>query len=55
MKLETSKANSNGKLPYGAISNIVACKAATLSDLANKTYGPVPFAEAKSGKKGIFH
>ena len=31
MELETRKANNNGKLPYGAISNIVvASKAATL-------------------------
>ena len=29
MELETLKANNNGKLPYGAISNIVASKAAT--------------------------
>jgi hypothetical protein len=33
VELETLKANSNGKLPYGAISNIVASKAATLTSL----------------------
>jgi hypothetical protein len=34
MELETLKANNNhGKLPYGAISNIVASKAATLTSL----------------------
>ena len=31
MELETLNAKTNGKLPYGAISNIVASKVATLT------------------------
>ena len=45
MELETLKANNNhGKLPYGAISNILASKAATLTfGLFDQTDGVPPF------------
>ena len=36
MELEILKANNNGKLPYGEISNIVASKVATLTWLTKQ-------------------